>query len=202
MVREEHNNIRGDYSLYPLSDLQDSWFSEKVLGNTKIVPLQDILIPQHMNTTIAWFDGAAQLDGNQCGAGGVFKTPDLTVYRWVFNCGGGTNTRAELLGVWATLMLASHLSFHRLQVLGDSKVVIDWLSNRGRLQASTIEGWKSKIKELIKPFQAISFEHIYREFNEEADLLSKQELREPEGRITYYQWVNGTEGPMRHLNLY
>jgi hypothetical protein len=37
------------------------------------------MIPQHRNTTIAWFDGAAQLDGNQCGAGGVLKTPDLTV---------------------------------------------------------------------------------------------------------------------------
>jgi ribonuclease HI len=74
-------------------------------------------------------------------------------------------------------MLASHLSFHRLQVLGDSKVVIDWLSNRGRLQASAIEGWKSRIKDLIKSFHAISFEHIYREFNVEADLLSKQGIK-------------------------
>jgi hypothetical protein len=52
------------------------------------------MIPLQRNTTIAWFDGAAQLDGNKCGVGGVIKTPDLTVYRWVFNCGGGTNTRA------------------------------------------------------------------------------------------------------------
>jgi hypothetical protein len=106
------------------------------------------------------------------------------------------------LGVWATLMLASHLSFHRLQVLGDSKVVIDWLSNRGRLQSSTIEGWKSRIKDLIKSFHAISFEHIYREFNVEVDHLSKLALREPEGRITFYQWINGIEGPKRHLSLY
>jgi ribonuclease HI len=155
-----------------------------------------------MNTTISWFDGAAQLDGIQCGVGGVLKTPDLFVFRWVYNCGGGTNTRAELLGVWATLLLASHLSFHRLQVLGDSKVVIDWLSNRGRLQESAIEDWKSRIKDLIKHFHAISFVHIFREFNMEADLLSKQALREPEGRITYYLWTNGTEGPRRHLSLY
>jgi ribonuclease HI len=100
-------------------------FQKRLMATQKPAPLRDIMIPQHRNTTIAWFDGAAQLDGNQCGAGGVLKSPDLTVYRWVYNCGGGTNTRAELLGVWATLMLASHLSFHRLQVLGDSKVVID-----------------------------------------------------------------------------
>jgi len=123
------------------------------------------------------------------------KNPDLIVYRWVYNCGGGTNTRAELLGVWKNLMLASHLSFHKLQVPSDSKVVIDWLSNIGRLQASAIEGWKSKINDLIKSFHAISFDHIYKEFNVEVYLLSKLALREPKGRITYYQWINGIEGP-------
>jgi hypothetical protein len=54
-------------------------------------------------------------------------------------------------------MLATHLSFHKLHVLGDSKVVIEWLNNRGRLQASAIEGWKPKIKELINHFQEIIF---------------------------------------------
>jgi len=73
-------------------------------------------------------------------SGGVLKTLDLTVYRWVMNYGEGTNTKAELLGVWATLTLATHLSLQKLQVLGDSKVVIDWLTKRGRLQASSIKG--------------------------------------------------------------
>jgi hypothetical protein len=52
-------------------------FQKRFLASHKCGPPRDILIPQHMNTTIAWFDGAAQLDGNQCGAGGVLKTPDL-----------------------------------------------------------------------------------------------------------------------------
>jgi len=98
------------------------------------------MISQHLDTTIACFDGATQVDGKECGVRGLFKTPDLSVYRWVFNCGEGTNTREELLGAWETLMLATHLSFQRLHVLGDSKVVIDWLTRRGRLQASAIEG--------------------------------------------------------------
>jgi hypothetical protein len=75
-------------------------------------------------------------------------------------------------------------------------------NKRGRLQASAIEGWKLRIKELIKHFQEISFQHIFREYNKEADLLSKQALQEPEGRITYYKWENGTEGPKRHLILF
>jgi len=38
--------------------------------------------------------------------------------------------------------------------------------------------------------------------NKEADTLSKKALHEPEGIITYYNWVNGTEGPRRHIFLF
>ena len=150
------------------------------------------MILHQSNTTLAWFDGATQLDGNLCGAGAVIKTPDSIVILWIYNCGRGTNTRVKLMGAWATLMLADHLSLHRLQVMGDSRVVIDWLSNRGRLQVCAIEGWKSRIKDLIKLFQSIGFEHIFRNYNMEASLLSKQTLGELEGKITYYIWSNGT----------
>jgi ribonuclease HI len=74
-----------------------------------------------------------------CGAGGVIKLPDSTVYRWFINCGIGTNTKAELMGVWATLILAKQWNIQKIQILGDSKVVIDWLNHRGKLQAIDIE---------------------------------------------------------------
>ena len=85
------------------------------------------------------------------------------------NCGVGTNTKEKLLGVWATLTLATHLSIQKLQVLGDSKVVIEWLTKKGRLQACAIEGWKIKILDLIKYFHEINFQHIYMDHNKEED---------------------------------
>jgi hypothetical protein len=106
------------------------------------------------------------------------------------------------LGVWATLTLDTHLSLQKLQVLRDSKVVIEWITNRGRLQASAIKGWKLRTRELLKNFKEISIYHIFREFNKEADHLSKQAIHEPEGRITYFKWENGTKGPKRHLILF
>jgi hypothetical protein len=75
-----------------------------------------------------WFDGAAQENGILSGAGGIIKISGNTIYRWTFNCGMGTNTRAELLGVWASLSLAHRLDIDHLHVLGDSKIVIDWLN--------------------------------------------------------------------------
>jgi hypothetical protein len=58
---------------------------------------------------VGWFDGVASSSGIQSGAGGITKISDNTVYKWSFNSGPGSNNRAELLGVWATLLLATRL---------------------------------------------------------------------------------------------
>jgi hypothetical protein len=62
---------------------------------------------------ICWFDGASQNNGALCGAGGMIMTRGNTIYRWTLNYGMGTNTREELLGVWARLTLAHRLGFDR-----------------------------------------------------------------------------------------
>jgi hypothetical protein len=56
---------------------------------------------------VGWFDRATQLNRQLSGAGGVLRINDHIVYKWTFNCGTCTNTKAELLGVWATLTLAT-----------------------------------------------------------------------------------------------
>jgi ribonuclease HI len=122
-------------------------------------------------TSICWFDGAAQANGILSGVGGIIKISGNTIYRWTFNCGMGTNTRAELLGVWASLSLAHRLGIDQLQLLGDSKTVIDWLNFKSNLQVSSLMDWMEKIQELITFFNTIRFDHIYREENEEADIL-------------------------------
>jgi len=130
---------------------------------------------------------------------GVIKKFDSLVYIWHLNSGEGTNTKVELLGIWATLTLASHLSLPKLQAFGNSKVIIDWLNDRGHLKACAIEGSNIRTKYPIKNFQAISFHHIYKEFNKEAYQLSKQDLLKPEGKIYYYLWEPGGAGPTNYL---
>jgi hypothetical protein len=49
--------------------------------------------------------------------------------------------------------------------------------------------------------QDISFQHIYRTHNIEADILSKNSFMEPEGRISYYSWENGIEGHREYISL-
>jgi ribonuclease HI/probable phosphoglycerate mutase len=151
---------------------------------------------------VGWFDGATQANGILSGAGGVIKLPGNTTYKWTLNCGLGTNTSAELLGVWASLTLAKRPGIDQLQVLGDSKIVIEWLNYRGNLQVTPLMGWMDMIQDLKKSFNSIRFDHIYREENGEADALSKKSLQVPEGKIHYNKWQDGHEGPLLSLHLY
>jgi ribonuclease HI len=152
--------------------------------------------------TIGWFDGAAQQNGLQSGVGGVIKINEHSTYKWTLNCGQGTNTRDELLGVWASLTLASQLSITDLVVHGDSKIVIDWLNRKGALQVVTLDCWKDRISDLIKLFRTITFPIFSEKITKRLTCLSKQALQKQPGNIAYNLWEDGHEGPTLFLNLY
>ena len=122
---------------------------------------------------IAWFDGATQLDGSLCGVGGHIFINFHTSYRWTLNDGQGTNTKAELLGAWASLILAQRLNIEVLLLLGDSKVIIDWINDKVELRSAALECWKERTTEAKRLFKSFTTTHIYREENNIADQLSK-----------------------------
>lgn len=152
--------------------------------------------------SLACFDGAAESTGLCCGAGGFFRTHSKRITKWFMNCGEGTNTKAELLGLWTSLALASFWSIDHLLVLGDSRVVIDWISQKSLLRSVNIEAWKDKIQGLSNRFLDISYRHISRSFNNEADALSKRALGGVSGRLSIFHCENGSESNFTHINLF
>jgi ribonuclease HI len=144
---------------------------------------------------IAWFDGATQLDGSRCGAGGHISINAQTSYRWTLNGGQGTNTKAELLGAWASLILAQRLNIDVMILLGDSKVIIDWINDKADLRSAALESWKERTSDARRMFKSLSASHIYREENAIADHLSKLALSRPLGFLTFSRWEEGNEGP-------
>ena len=106
------------------------------------------------------------------------------------------------MGAWASLILVVRLSIPDLLFLGDSKIVIDWLNQKGALQVVELERWKERIKDTLTYFRNISFAHIFREENQEADILSKVALSNLPGTIAYNHWEDGHEGPTLYLNMF
>lgn len=91
-----------------------------------------------------WFDGAVHSNGLNCGTGGLIRVSKNSCYCWTLNCDLGTNTKAELLGAWASILLATRLNLSDFQLLGDSKIVIDWLNSKGKLQVSSLLAWMDR----------------------------------------------------------
>ena len=56
--------------------------------------------------------------------------------------------------MWATLSLDLRLGIDHLQLLGDSKTVVDWLNYKSNLQVISLMGWMEKIRDLIALFNA------------------------------------------------
>jgi hypothetical protein len=94
---------------------------------------------------VGFFDGASQDKGAKCGAGAILKCPVLGTFRLKMNCGRGTNTRGELLALWCILFFACYKKVTRLQLVGDSKIIIDWFSNENNLQVVSLQPWMTKI---------------------------------------------------------
>ena len=61
-------------------------------------------------------------------------------------------------------------------VLGDSKVIIDWVHNTRQLQSLVLSRWIGRTRKLIDSFAPLPFRHIYREYNSQANKLSKSGL--------------------------
>ena len=70
-----------------------------------------------------------------------------------------------------------------IQIAGDSRVIVEWFKGIFQLDAVLLDTWKDRILLLKGQFVEISIQHIYRENNFDADLLSKKALAIPMGHF-------------------
>ena len=133
--------------------------------------------------SVGYFDGASQAGGTMCGVGVILISPLLGRYNLKWNCGIGSNTRAELLALWSILHLARSLGIDTIQLVGDSWVIVEWFKGIFHLEAVLLTYWMDRIMQLKSQFVEISIQYVYRENNSDADLLSKQALVLPVGHF-------------------
>ena len=76
-----------------------------------------------------------------------------------------------------------------IQILGDSKVIIDWALDKHQIHVMELDHWMNQIRILKAQFKDLRFQHIYREYNLEADDLSKKALNIGTDRIFWDEYV-------------
>jgi ribonuclease H / adenosylcobalamin/alpha-ribazole phosphatase len=92
--------------------------------------------------------------------------------------GIATNNVAEYRAVLEGLRTADELGATRVLVRSDSRLLVEQLSGRFRVKNPTLIRLHGEVRSLLSRFEGVSFEHIPRELNREADRLANRGVDE------------------------
>jgi hypothetical protein len=86
-----------------------------------------------INRFVAWvfFDGAFQGSTSSCGLGFILHFSDLHFVHGQANLGHGSNNLGEFKALFSLLKFVVDKDVHDLQILGDSKLAIEWMMDEG-----------------------------------------------------------------------
>ena len=125
-------------------------------------------------TVVIYTDGGSRNNPGQAGAGAVIydnmeKVTELSQY-----LGVRTNNWAEYEAVVLALQEARRqgLEGEDIEVRLDSKLVVEQLSGRWKIKEPSLKPQAEKVRAFFPHFASITFTHIPREKNSEADALA------------------------------
>ena len=121
---------------------------------------------------------------------------------FLLGVGHGTNTKAELLSLWAILLTSHMMGIPLTQIYDDSLVIINWVRGSTALSPTDPVHWCRETKKLFSSFQALSINHIYREHNRLADRLSKTALSLPQGFGSFKEFIENHLVTQNTFQLY
>lgn len=141
-----------------------------------------------------YFDGSCvpKNPGGHMGCGVIIKDVEGRVIKTLrkqilsYDIGGKTsNNLAEYLALNMGLIWCLENNINHLKVKGDSLMVINQMLGSYKIKSGLYVEVAKQTKELIKKFQKITFQHIIRDLNTEADSLSSVYLNGREVKGSY-----------------
>ena len=146
-----------------------------------------------------FFYGASAKSG---GIGFSLHLNETHSFEFVVGVGQCTNTKAELVGLWALLLTTHMMGIPSLQVFGDSLVIINWAKGKSSLSPPELHYWFRVTRKIFSHFLALSFDHIYREHNQLANRLSKVTPTLAPGSSTYSEFLDGHSTSHGNIKLF
>jgi ribonuclease HI len=119
-----------------------------------------------------YFDGALNLEGT--GAGVLLISPQGEQLKYILQIHyKASNNGAEYEALIHGLRIAVSLGIKRLLAFGDSKVVIEQVNKEWDSVRDTMDAYSTEIRKLEGHFEGIEFQHVPRNNNVAANVLSK-----------------------------
>lgn len=128
--------------------------------------------------TITYTDGGARGNPGPAAIGAVVIEPNGNRHRIKKYLGHATNNQAEYHALIAALEKASHLGAQWVTCYLDSELIVKQLNREYRVKDPALGQLFLKVLRHARNFQSVSFHHIRREQNKEADGLVNEVLDE------------------------
>lgn len=121
----------------------------------------------------AYFDGGARSNPGPAGYGVYIVDDQGTVLAELHgSLGISTNNIAEYNGLIAALRWAVDHNVDAITIKGDSLLIIEQMRGNYKVKNEGLKPLHMQARMLVMQIGNVKFEHVRREFNKEADLLS------------------------------
>jgi ribonuclease H / adenosylcobalamin/alpha-ribazole phosphatase len=132
--------------------------------------------PDPRHSVIVSCDGAARGNPGPAGIGVQITDPDdgTVLGEIAEGIGETTNNVAEYTAAIEGLKKAKDLGATEVLLRSDSKLLIEQLSGRWRVKHPNMKPLHAQVRELVKDFDDVQFEHVRRERNTEPDRLANE----------------------------
>jgi len=134
-----------------------------------------------MNKTSSWIvytDGASRGNPGLAGVGAMLLSPGGKVIELKKFLGKQTNNFAEYQAMLLALEELQKQKARHVIVRADSELMIKQMRGEYRVKNENIKPLYQKAIGFLKEFSSVSFEHVRREQNKEADRLANQAIDE------------------------
>jgi ribonuclease HI len=132
-------------------------------------------LPADPGHLIVACDGAARGNPGPAGIGVHIATEDGSLIAEIARgIGEATNNVAEYTAVIEGLSLAEELGARTVTLRSDSQLLVNQLTGRYRVKTPHLQPLHQRVRALAAGFDRISFEHVRRERNQEADRLANE----------------------------
>lgn len=127
-----------------------------------------------MKTFTGYFDGSSVPNPGEMTIGGkIVDEENNDICSYSRTLGQGTNNIAEYLSLIELIQYAQEKGIKKIIIKGDSLLVVNQVNGSWRAKDSKMKILKNKVLNSLQYFDEWKLEHIRREFNKEADSLTR-----------------------------
>jgi len=127
-------------------------------------------------SAIANIDGGSRGNPGPAGYGVRVEQPDGTIVEIKEFLGTCTNNVAEYSGLLAALRWAAEHGVSQLRIRSDSELLIKQMRGEYRVKNPGLQPLYEEARALARTIGRVTFEHVRREFNKDADRLANEAM--------------------------